>query len=61
MKNYPLGFNDGAYLIGFEYNTPDNTLPIFWGTSNNWKPIFTRYEKIYGNGKESAIDGRKYY
>lgn len=61
MSNCPLGYKDGAYLIGFEYNTPDNSLPIFWGTGNGWIPIFKRYEKIYGTGKESAIDGRKYY
>lgn len=61
MHKCPLGFSDGEYLIGFEYNTPDNSLPIFWGTSNGWIPIFKRYEKIYGTGKESAIDGRKYY
>jgi len=61
MDKHPLGFADGQYLLGFEYNTPDNTLPIFWGTSNGWYPLFTRYQKIYGNGKESALDGRKYY
>lgn len=61
MDSYPLGFADGQYLLGFEYNTPDNTLPIFWGTSNGWYPLFKRYQKIYGNGKESALDGRKYY
>lgn len=60
MDACPLGFNDGQYMIGFEYNTPDNTLPIFWGTSNNWIPLFKRYQKIY-NGKEYALDGRRYY
>ena len=61
MLKWPLGYGDGQYLIGFEYNTPDNTLPIFWGKSNGWQPLFKRYEKIYGTGKESAKDGRKYY
>ena len=61
LSDCPLGFCDGQYLIGFEYNTPDNTLPIFWGTSNGWKPLFKRHAKIYGSGKESAKDGRKYY
>lgn len=61
MANHPLGFKDGQYLIGFEYNTPDNTLPIFWGGSNGWQPIFRRYGKICNGGKESAKDGRKYY
>lgn len=61
MDQYPLGFADGQYMLGFEYNIPDNTLPIFWGTSNEWYPLFKRYEKIYSGEKGSAIDGRKYY
>lgn len=46
VKNdHPLGFKDGQYLFGFFYNTPDNSLPIFWSTSNGWKPIVKRYDK----------------
>ena len=60
MSNYPLGYSDGKYLIGFEYNTPDNTLPIFWGYKNGWKPLFKRYPKKY-EGEEYTLDGRKYY
>lgn len=43
----PLGYKNGEYAFGFFYNTPDNTLPIFWGTNNNWYPIFKRYDKNY--------------
>ena len=60
MEKYPLGYNDGQYMIGFEYNTPDNTLPIFWGVGNDWIPLFKRYPKIYDE-KEYVLDGRKYY
>lgn len=60
MAGYPLGFDDGQYMISFEYNTPDNTLPIFWGTGNGWIPLFKRYPKIYRE-KEYVLDGRKYY
>lgn len=60
MESHPLGYKNGQYMIGFAYNTPDNTLPIFWGTGNGWFPLFTRYPKIYG-GKEYVLDGRKYY
>ncbi|MDF2479449.1 MAG: hypothetical protein K0S24_4932 [Sphingobacterium sp.] len=42
----PLGFNDDGYAFGFFYNTPDNTLPIFWSDCNGWKPIFKRFDKI---------------
>lgn len=46
-KRIPLGYKNGEYTFGFYYNTPDNTLPIFWGTSNNWVSIITRYNKNY--------------
>lgn len=59
MEKYPLGFADGQYLFGFEYNVPDNTLPIFW-SSNNWQPLFERKPKIYDDEKRQ-IDDRKYY
>ncbi|MGB2867390.1 MAG: hypothetical protein WBD36_02975, partial [Bacteroidota bacterium] len=43
----PLGYQDSQLLIGFFYNTPDNSLPIFWSSKNNWKPVFKRYDKNY--------------
>ncbi len=60
MITHPLGFDDGQYMISFEYNTPDNTLPIFWGTGSGWVPLFKRYPKIY-QGEEYVLDDRKYY
>lgn len=44
-----LGYGDCQLLIGFHYNTPDNTLPIIWYNEDdvNWFPIFKRYNKIY--------------
>lgn len=43
----PLGYGDGQYTFGFFYNTPNNSLPIFWGQINNWIPILRRYHKNY--------------
>jgi len=43
----PLGFGNGQYTFGFFYNTPDNSLPIFWGQINGWTPILRRYHKNY--------------
>lgn len=60
MCKHPLGYKDGQYLFGFEYNTPDNTLPIFWGSNEEWCPLFKRYQKIYEE-EEKKLDGRKYY
>ena len=48
----PLGYKNGQLLIGFSHNTPDNTLPIFWGgdeaVAGPWKAVFKRYDKVYG-------------
>lgn len=46
----PLGHNDGQFLLGFFYNTPNNSLPIFWSDTNGWKPILKRYDKKYELG-----------
>jgi len=46
-SKWPLGYEHGEYTFGFFYNTPDNTLPIFWGTNDGWSPIFKRYDKNY--------------
>ena len=51
FPSHPLGYKDGQLLIGFNHNTPDNTLPIFWGGDQSmdgpWKAVFQRYEKVY--------------
>ena len=44
----PLGYKDGQLLLGFEYNTPDNTLPVFWFDEPQgpaWISLFPRYSK----------------
>ena len=51
FPKWPLGYENCQLLLGFQHNTPDNTLPIFWsdGTvSNQWRSIFRRYPKLYG-------------
>ncbi|HAN20438.1 MAG: hypothetical protein A2Y15_08780 [Clostridiales bacterium GWF2_36_10] len=66
IKNYgeiiehemPLGYKDGEYCFGFYYNTPNNSLPIFW-SSNNWKPIFARKEKLQ-NAKQLHFAADRY-
>ena len=44
IDGHPLGFDNGQLLLGFAHNTPDNTLPIFWG-EKDWRPMFIRYIK----------------
>lgn len=48
LKDHPLGYQDGQCTFGFYYNTPDNTLPIFWGNVGGWQPIINRFHKNYG-------------
>ncbi len=44
----PLGYGGFAFRIAFFYNTPNNTLPIFWGkkkpTQGVWNQLFPRNE-----------------
>lgn len=47
MPNNPLGWDNCQFIFGFFYNTPDNTLPIFWSDNNGWYPIIKRYQKNY--------------
>jgi hypothetical protein len=44
-----FGYKDGQFLIAFQHNTPDNTLPIIWYNEDvkPWYPIFKRAHKIY--------------
>ena len=51
----PLGYKNGQYYFGLYYNTPNNTLPIFW-SSNNWNPIFLRKEKSYNDWRRIEYD-----
>lgn len=44
------GYGDSQLLLGFFYNVPNNTLPIFWSESDEWLPIFKRYSKKYKMG-----------
>ncbi len=46
---YPDGWGNNQLLLGFQHNTPDNTLPIMWaeGDANRpWTPAFKRYAKL---------------
>lgn len=46
---FPGGWGNNQLLLGFQHNTPDNTLPIMWaeGDANlPWTPAFKRYAKL---------------
>ena len=42
-----LGWKDGQLLLGFNHNTPDNSLPIIWygEPGSAWTPLFKRSHK----------------
>ncbi len=44
-----LGFKKSQLLLGFDHNTPSNTLPIIWFNEKElpWNPIFPRFNKVY--------------
>lgn len=42
MKNYPLGYKEVASLVSFYYNTPNNTLGLFWQNLNGFVALFRR-------------------
>lgn len=54
----PLGFGGGEFMFGAYYNTPNNTIPIFWSEINNWKPFFKRYNKKYTKSSVIRLGGQ---
>jgi len=37
-----LGYGNSQATVVFEQSCPDNTLPILWAKSRDWKPLFER-------------------
>lgn len=46
QKNH-LGFDKTEALLSFEYNTPNNTLGLFWYENDDFFSIFKRYKKRF--------------
>jgi hypothetical protein len=47
-SRHALGWDNSQALIAFYYNTPNNTLPLFWGTGivngRPWMPLLDRFD-----------------
>jgi len=37
-----MGFDSSESLVSYFHCTPNNTLPIIWGKTKDWKPLFPR-------------------
>ena len=61
MKNDALGYNNAQALIAFEYNTPNNTLPIIWADDNQWNSLFKRYDKLYSRKIMRGIENENIF
>ena len=62
IEKYVLGFDDVSSLVAFHYNTPNNTLGIFWQDLVEFTALFPRKNKgeapvIYGieDGKMAVM------
>lgn len=48
----PKGYGDCELLVAYDYQCPNNTLPVFWGDGNcsrrgkNWIPLFEYRRKV---------------
>lgn len=38
----PMGYDNSESSVSFFHGTPNNTLPIIWGSDKNWMPLFPR-------------------
>jgi hypothetical protein len=38
----PLGYGGLGLLLAFEHSTPDNSPPIFWGSTRGWRPLLEK-------------------
>lgn len=45
-QDHPLGYKNASALVGFFYSTPNNTLPIFWGSSKDWVSLLPYSESL---------------
>ena len=44
-KSFYMGFEKNQLLVSFSYNTPNNTLSVFWRPSTKGTPLFLRKGK----------------
>ena len=62
IDNMMLGFEDVASLVAFHYNTPNNTLGLFWKDLSEFAALFPRKKKKKTDlsSMQRAAKNRKY-
>lgn len=60
-NDYILGYGKTQALISFEYNTPNNTLGLFWHEDDNLIAMFKRHKKkrTYLSDMQKDVEKRK--
>lgn len=46
IQTLALGYREIAALVSFEYNTPNNTLGVFWNEVDDFLSLFFRHKKV---------------
>ena len=54
---HALGYAETQSLVAFFFNTPDNTLPVFWAEGEKWQPL-CRYGTDLASFEEEVVSGR---
>ena len=57
-KNFVFGFEDIASLVAFYYNTPNNTLGLFWYDFTDLISLFPRHKKKQTSLKQMQKDAQ---
>lgn len=59
IKNeFILGYEDVASLVAFHYNTPNNTLGLFWNDLAEFAALFPRHKKEQTTLKKLQIESK---
>lgn len=61
VRKDALGYNGSQVLLAFEYNTPNNCLPIIWVDNEDWVPLFKRHDKLYTAQIVGGIESETIY
>lgn len=57
-KKFVFGFEDVASLVAFYYNTPNNTLGLFWHDLTDFIALFPRHKKEQTSLKQMQKDAQ---